>query len=142
MSQKNFPTKTRRRIYLRPVFILLLVTIFLWLAFLFKVFFVSKTKETADSSTPTFQLSSNVTAAKTPSKQTKSRNKNTINTPENREEAALRESFENTNPKSDNKIMRGEIEPVEDISGNLLNALDAEMDSLNKDYKRALKETK
>jgi len=134
--------------YRRPIFILLFLTGFLWTVFLYKVFFVTESKEPIEKIDLITPVTSKAFAQKITLAVAKSRNKKSI---ENQGVVkAVRESFENENPGKNDQIIRGEEiseiitqkEPVEDLSAGILEMLNdhTELKSLNKDYKQALKD--
>lgn len=128
------------------ILLLLFITGLLWIAFLFKVFFVTEAKEPFEAiiSSPENQEKQPIIA--------KSRNKKSITKTDNTAVVkAVRESFEKNNPIKNDQIIRGKISKInsskeqskeksEDLSVGILKMLNdtIEMRSLNKDYKQAI----
>ncbi len=153
MEKQSYIPKRKNKIrkYQRPEFILLFLTGFLWLAFLFKVFFTTKVNESAENIdlTTSTKTSNNVSSQKAISTPAKSRNRESTQSIKNQDVVkAVRESFEKVNPRKNDQIIRGEISKIitsnpssEAVSAEIINMLDDsfELKSLNEDYQQALK---
>lgn len=164
MSDQQNYSKPKPKLYKRPEFIFLLLTALLWIAFLLKVFHksevgtrakseirVTTNEEGTLSTKPSSTLKTNTQEAFTPQvSQARSRNRLSIEQLNAKKEQqyieAIRESFEKIKPSNHNQIIRGEFQPVtkdsvDEPETNIQNLVNDrfEMESLNAEYKRALK---
>lgn len=160
MEQQQNSSKHGRKLYKRPEFILLLLTGLLWIAFLFKVLFFPDTQlEPVSSIAPQENPASTTKtspeeAIKLQSTQARSRNKLSTEQISAREEQeyieALRESFDQVKPGKNNQIIRGEFISVTELPSQKIQKDEHkqiqilvddkfEMDSLNAEYRRALR---
>ncbi len=138
--------KTAITFYLRPEFILMVLTALLWLAFLVKVFIQAKDPATAEnnSNKVSSKITNDVFQTKSPDNQDNNPLQNKQLHPEETEIEALRESLDKVKP-ADNLIIRGKTMRVTQTNGrNKMPAAELiinqeNLKNINADYKNALK---